>query len=175
MNASKNIYHQPLQPCALAHDPVTGYRRNNLCDTDPTDPGKHLVCAVMDKPFMQYTKKRGNDLSSVVRPNQRWCLCEDRWNEAYKDGVAPLVVPESTNEHIKDTTATRIIHRLIEHVRRPSTKSNRYWRTLKNRIIDLSRKYPGHKARLQRLFNQSVRRSSTITITHKPIVQKITT
>ena len=41
----------------------------------------------MDKKFLDYTKGKGNDLSSVVKPEDKWCLCEYRWQEAFKDGL----------------------------------------------------------------------------------------
>ena len=40
----------------------------------------------MDKRFLNYTKSKGNDLSSVVREGDNWCLCEDRFYQAYKAG-----------------------------------------------------------------------------------------
>ena len=37
------------------------------------------MCKKMDKRFLEYTKSQGNDLSSVVKEGDNWCLCEDRY------------------------------------------------------------------------------------------------
>ena len=90
-----NILNDPIKPCS--YSPLTGFYRNGYCHTGSNDRGTHTVCAVMDKKFLEYTKAKGNDLSSVVKAGERWCLCEFRWNQAYLDGTAPKVIFESTN------------------------------------------------------------------------------
>ena len=30
-------------------------------------------------------------------PGQKWCLCANRWLEAYNSGMAPPIIAESTN------------------------------------------------------------------------------
>jgi len=101
---AKNVLGTPLQTCCT--EPMTGYYRNGRCDTDPSDYGTHVVCAVMTQEFLDFTKARGNDLCTA-RPEYRfpglkagdgWCLCAVRWKEAYKEGVAPLVKLESTHK-----------------------------------------------------------------------------
>lgn len=70
------------------------------------DRGTHVVCALVTEEFLQFSKKRGNDLITPVpqwqfpglKPGDRWCLCVSRWLEAEKAGVAPLVVLEATHE-----------------------------------------------------------------------------
>ena len=58
----------------------------------------------MTKEFLEYTKSKGNDLSSPkanfpgLRPGDSWCLCAARWAEAKRAGVAPTVKLEATNE-----------------------------------------------------------------------------
>jgi uncharacterized protein (DUF2237 family) len=71
----------------------------------PTDEGKHIVCAIMDDDFLQYTKSQGNDLITPYPPSfpglvagDKWCVCILRWIQAYKAGKAPKLIPESTNE-----------------------------------------------------------------------------
>lgn len=86
--------------------PVTGFFRNGRCDTNEDDAGMHVVCAVLTEEFLEYTKSRGNDLSTPrpewgfpgLKPGQKWCLCAARWLEAYQAGVAPPVVLEGTHE-----------------------------------------------------------------------------
>ena len=93
---SKNILGTPLQICST--EPLTGYNRQGSCEYILGDSGKHLVCAKMTKKFLDYTKEQGNDLSSVVKVGQNWCLCESRWLEAYKAEKAPPVVMEATSD-----------------------------------------------------------------------------
>ena len=91
----KNILNKPLKICSKK--PLTGYTRDGYCDSKVDDFGKHYVCAKMDKQFLDYTADKGNDLSSVVKPGQKWCLCANRWLEAYNSGMAPPIIAESTN------------------------------------------------------------------------------
>tara|TARA_Y100000389_G_scaffold200389_1_gene240687 strand:+ start:277 stop:801 length:525 start_codon:yes stop_codon:yes gene_type:complete len=103
----KNILGKPIKVCST--NPKTGYYRNGYCMTGKDDLGTHTVCAKMNKNFLNYTKKKGNDLSSVVKPGQKWCLCEYRWNEAYNDGKAPLVIKSATNMRTKKNIVKNIM------------------------------------------------------------------
>ncbi len=94
----KNIDGTTLQPCSF--HPVTGYQRKGYCYHSKEDAGKHLVCAKMDKRFLNYTKSKGNDLSRVVREGDNWCLCEDRYYQAYKAGKAPKVIRNATHSKV---------------------------------------------------------------------------
>lgn len=94
-NKMTNINKLPLENCSTK--PITGFYRDGYCRTGIDDLGTHTVCAKMDKRFMEYTKKKGNNLYSVVQPGQNWCLCEYRWNQAYQDGYAPRVIKGATN------------------------------------------------------------------------------
>ena len=93
-----NIDNKPLEKCSM--NPITGYNRDGYCNTDMFDHGKHLVCAQMDKRFLDYTETKGNPLRSVVKEGDKWCLCASRWKEAWKAGVAPLVDIEATHEKV---------------------------------------------------------------------------
>lgn len=103
MKAS-NIFGDPLIPCCT--DPITGYFRDGFCRTDASDVGKHLVCVQMTAEFLEFSKARGNDLSTPMpeyafpglHPGDFWCLCALRWKEAFDAGCAPLVMLEATNE-----------------------------------------------------------------------------
>jgi hypothetical protein len=79
-------------------NPITGFYRDGYCRTGPQDAGTHVVCAKVTAEFLAFTKSKGNDLSSVVKPGDKWCLCALRWLEAYKAGKAPPVVLEATHE-----------------------------------------------------------------------------
>ncbi len=101
----QNVFGQTLLTCS--EDPLTGFYRNGCCETGEDDKGKHTVCAVMTEDFLEFTKQQGNDLSSPrpqfgfpgLKPGDRWCLCAERWREAYEAGQAPNVVLEATEEN----------------------------------------------------------------------------
>jgi uncharacterized protein (DUF2237 family) len=107
-NQSKNIFGEPIKACSF--EPLTGFYRNGCCDTGKDDHGKHTVCAIMTDEFLQFSKAKGNDLSTPVpqfnfpglKDGDRWCLCVLRWKEAYEAGFAPYVVLEATNEKSLD-------------------------------------------------------------------------
>ena len=95
-----------LQKCST--QPMTGYTRNGYCDENLYDSGKHLVCAEMTKGFLDYTESQNNPLRSVVQEGEKWCLCEDRYKEAYDSGYAPNVVQNSTHLNVKSEIQNRI-------------------------------------------------------------------
>jgi uncharacterized protein (DUF2237 family) len=85
---------------------MTGFYRNGCCDTGIDDLGSHTVCVVATAAFLEFSKSRGNDLSTPfpeygfpgLRPGDRWCLCAPRWQEALEAGKAPQVVLRATHE-----------------------------------------------------------------------------
>ena len=89
---------------------VTGFFRDGYCHTDELDQGSHTVCAVMSEEFLEFTRTRGNDLSTPrpeyqfpgLKAGDYWCLCALRWKEAYEAGVAPPIKPEATHERALD-------------------------------------------------------------------------
>ena len=84
---------------------MTGFYRDGCCNTGAGDMGVHVVCAEMTADFLEFSKARGNDLSTPVpmyqfpglKPGDRWCLCAQRWQEAFEAGMAPRVKLESTH------------------------------------------------------------------------------
>lgn len=60
----------------------------------------------MTAEFLEFSQSRGNDLSTPIpeygfpglEPGDRWCLCADRWQEAFEAGMAPAVVLAATHE-----------------------------------------------------------------------------
>ncbi len=101
---SRNVFGDPLQACSLA--PKTGFFRNGCCDTGPEDIGSHTVCVEVTDDFLQFSKARGNDLSTPhpdfgfpgLKAGDRWCLCAPRWQEAFQENQAPRVVLRATHE-----------------------------------------------------------------------------
>ncbi len=100
---AKNVLGTDIEPCST--DPMTGFYRDGCCRTGPEDVGLHLVCCVMTAEFLEFSKARGNDLSTPnpmysfpgLKPGDRWCLCALRWKEACDAGMAPQVVLASTH------------------------------------------------------------------------------
>jgi len=98
-----NVLGGLLESCSTA--PRTGWFRDGCCRTDEQDFGRHVVCAVMTEEFLQFTRSRGNDLSTPapehgfpgLKAGDRWCLCVDRWRQALTAGVAPPVVLAATH------------------------------------------------------------------------------
>ena len=101
---TKNILGTELQSCCI--DPMTGFFRDGYCNTNQMDQGTHVVCAVMTDEFLEFTKSRGNDLSTPrpeyqfpgLKAGDHWCLCVLRWKEAHEAGLAPPIKPEATHE-----------------------------------------------------------------------------
>jgi hypothetical protein len=101
---SRNVFGEPLQSCSAA--PMTGFFRNGCCDTGPADVGSHTVCVVMTAEFLEFSRRRGNDLSTPMpeygfpglKAGDRWCLCAPRWQEAFEAQHAPRVVLRATHE-----------------------------------------------------------------------------
>jgi uncharacterized protein (DUF2237 family) len=98
----KNLLGRPLEDCS--RDPMTGFFRTGCCDTSAEDRGLHVVCTRVTAEFLDFSRRRGNDLSTPrpgfagLRPGDRWCLCAARWKEAFDAGVAPPVLLAATNE-----------------------------------------------------------------------------
>ena len=101
-----NVLGEPLANCSGA--PLTGFYRDGCCRTGPDDLGSHVVCIQATAEFLEFSKSRGNDLSTPVddfgfpglKPGDRWCLCALRWKEALEAGHAPRVVLTSTHEAV---------------------------------------------------------------------------
>ena len=92
--------------CVFEPSLVTGFFRDGCCNTSEEDIGSHTLCVVLTTEFLQFSKQRGNDLSTPrpefdfpgLKPGDRWCLCAARWREALQGGMAPRVVLNACNE-----------------------------------------------------------------------------
>src|SRR5688500_4439954 len=101
---ARNVLGDRLQSCSEA--PMTGFYRDGCCNTEPEDVGVHTVCALMTEEFLEFSRARGNDLSTPMpevgfpglKPGDRWCLCAARWKEALDAGMAPRIVLTATHE-----------------------------------------------------------------------------
>jgi uncharacterized protein len=84
---------------------MTGFYRDGFCNTGAGDMGAHVVCVQVSAEFLEFSKSRGNDLSTPMpvyefpglKPGDCWCLCASRWTEALEAGVAPPVVLAATH------------------------------------------------------------------------------
>ena len=112
---ARNVFNEPLVPCSF--QPLTGFFRDGCCRTSNEDTGTHVICAVMTEDFLRFSASKGNDLSTPIpeygfpglKAGDRWCLCVLRWVEALSEGMAPLVVLESTSYHALDTVALEVL------------------------------------------------------------------
>ena len=97
VDESINVFDEPLEPCSEA--PVTGFFRDGCCNTNDQDVGSHTVCIEVTQKFLEYSRFKGNDLSTPVpefgfpglTEGDRWCLCAARWKEAQEQEMAPRV------------------------------------------------------------------------------------
>jgi len=115
---TKNVLGSNLEPCCF--EPLTGFYRDGICKTGDEDLGTHVVCAIMTDDFLEFTKSKGNDLSTPrpewrfpgLRAGDKWCLCILRWLEAEKAGKAPQLVLEATHEKALEYTNFEL---LLDH------------------------------------------------------------
>src|SRR6202163_1734313 len=72
-STSGNVLGGRLEICSI--NPMTGFFRDGCCDTGREDIGSHTVCVVMTTAFLEFSKSRGNDLSTPMpglsRPETR--------------------------------------------------------------------------------------------------------
>jgi uncharacterized protein (DUF2237 family) len=103
-SSARNVFGAPLACCCTS--PRTGFYRDGYCHTGPQDLGSHTVCAVMTEAFLDFSRRRGNDLATPrtelgfpgLKAGDRWCLCVGRWKEALDAGLAPPVLLAATHE-----------------------------------------------------------------------------
>ena len=99
-----NVFDEVIEVCCT--NPITGFYRDGFCHTDEFDRGMHVVCAKVTNDFLNFSKSRGNDLSTPrpdlnfpgLKEGDSWCLCAERWKEAYECGFAPNVYLKRTNK-----------------------------------------------------------------------------
>ena len=93
--AARNVFGEPLEICSIK--PMTGFYRDGCCNSGREDFGSHTICVVMTAEFLEFSKSRGNDLSTPMpefgfpglQPGDRWCLCAPRWQEAFEANGRP--------------------------------------------------------------------------------------
>ena len=98
-----NVFGRALKTCSS--DPLTGFFRDGCCNSSFNDQGEHTICAIVSDKFLNFSLSKGNDLVTPRKEfnfpglidGDRWCLCVDRWIEAYQNECAPRIVLEATN------------------------------------------------------------------------------
>lgn len=112
---SINVLGEPLGLCG--DDPVTGFFRDGMCNTCEEDVGSHTVCIKVTARFLEYSRFKGNDLSTPMpefgfpglREGDRWCLCAARWMQAYQDNMAPRVFLMRTHQRALEAVPLDIL------------------------------------------------------------------
>ena len=115
MNPSVNVFGEQLQGCS--DRPLAGFFRDGCCNTSDADAGSHTVCVQVTKEFLEFSRFRGNDLSTPrpefgfpgLKPGDRWCLCAARWKEAYDAGMAPRVYLRSTHRRALEIVSLEVM------------------------------------------------------------------
>ena len=110
-----NVFGDPIEECGF--EPMTGFFRDGMCHTDDNDLGSHTVCVNVTETFLKFSYSKGNDLITPMpeygfpglMPGDRWCLCAERWNEAYKENAAPNVILKATNIKALDVIPIQIL------------------------------------------------------------------
>jgi len=100
----RNVFGEILETCS--DSPLTGFYRTGCCHSGPDDFGLHTICVVVTDEFLEFSRARGNDLSTPLpefgfpglSAGDRWCLCAARWKEALDAGMAPRVVLRATHQ-----------------------------------------------------------------------------
>lgn len=115
MDESVNVYDEVLETCG--EEPVTGFFRDGCCNTSAQDVASHTVCVLATQEFLEYSRFKGNDLSTPapdfgfpgLKPGDRWCLCAARWWEAYNQGMAPRVYLRRTHKKALDVIPLEVL------------------------------------------------------------------
>lgn len=115
MMQSVNVFDEPLEECGS--EPATGFFRDNICNTCQEDIGSHTVCIKATTEFLEYSRFKGNDLSTPapeygfpgLKPGDAWCLCAARWLEAYEEQMAPRVYLKRTHKRALEVVSLDVL------------------------------------------------------------------
>lgn len=115
MDESINIFGEKLEPCG--ENPATGFYRDGKCNSCNEDTGSHTVCIEASREFLQYSRFKGNDLSTPVpefgfkglKPGDTWCLCAARWKQALESNMAPRIYLKRTHIKALETVSIELL------------------------------------------------------------------
>ena len=110
-----NVFGEPLVACG--EDPVAGFFRDGYCNTCDEDSGSHTVCIEASEKYLQFSRFRGNDLTTPVpehgfpglKPGDAWCVCAARWLEAYHHDRAPRVFVTRTHRRALEVVPIELL------------------------------------------------------------------
>jgi hypothetical protein len=111
----KNVFGETIKTCC--ENPITGFFRDGFCHTDERDEGIHTICVSVTKDFLEFSFSRGNDLSTPrpefgfpgLKEGDSWCLCAERWVEAYEADKAPKLFLKKTNHRTLDIVPMELL------------------------------------------------------------------
>ena len=77
----RNVFGEEIETCC--ENPITGFFRDGFCHTDERDEGVHTICVSMTEEFLEFSKSKGNDLSTPrpefnfpgLKEGDSLCLC----------------------------------------------------------------------------------------------------
>jgi uncharacterized protein len=115
IDESLNVFGEKLESCS--EEPLTGFYRDGCCNTSDADYGQHTVCVQVSQVFLEYSRFRGNDLTTPVKefgfpglkPGDRWCLCAQRWLEAYEHDMAPKIHLAATHQRATEVIPLEVL------------------------------------------------------------------
>ena len=96
----KNVFGEEIESCC--ENPITGFFRDGFCHTDERDEGIHTVCVSMTNDFLEFNFPGVNEGDS-------WCLCAERWAEAYESDMAPKLYIKKTNIRTLDIVPLELL------------------------------------------------------------------
>jgi uncharacterized protein (DUF2237 family) len=117
-----NVLGTTLRPCCTDVGGTgigTGFYRNGYCSTGEQDMGRHTVCCQVTEDFLAFSASAGNDLSTPMpqymfpglKEGDIWCLCAQRWAQAYNAGKAPKIFLQATHEKTLDHAPFEILRK----------------------------------------------------------------
>lgn len=121
MNKEGFQVNDKLQICST--NPMTGYIRDGTCKLIDGDQGTHTICAEVTQAFLEFSKKRKNDLITPrgefpgLKEGNRWCLCANRWKEAFicaEDPLCKELTPEDIPKIYIDGTHEKTLDYISE-------------------------------------------------------------
>ena len=92
---SVNVFGEKLETCS--DRPVTGFFRDGCCNTGEQDIGSHTVCILATQEFLEYSRFKGNDLSTPV---PEWGFICGSLRNISNDGP----IPGNVNNYITKVT-----------------------------------------------------------------------
>ena len=106
MEKQFNVFEEEIEECCSRIPLLDFFAMDFVIHQDNLDQGLHVVCAHITEDFLEFSKSRGNDLSTPrdefnfpgLKEGDHWCVCAERWKEAYENNKAPKIYLRRTNK-----------------------------------------------------------------------------